>query len=177
MMRLSEIDQDESKCSDYSLSNEDADELKGMVLLPLEMRRKLIDRYFALYGYDRLIDLFANFIGLATSVVTNTRETLTLLGIIEADMHPHTAEKLNAPSLFGAIQGAELANSVDQNRTCHGCAFRLGSLANQSPSTTSDVNWCMVDDGIFMCHEHLDDAGNPTVPCGGHQQILKRQGN
>lgn len=164
----------EEKASDYDISSADANELKGAVLLPLEFRLMVLRKYKAERGCDALINLFANFIGMANAVVANTRDAAELLLIIQGDMHPNTAEKINTPSLFGALQGAELANKVDQKKTCVGCAFRKGSLANQSPSTTADVHWCLGGDDQFMCHEHMDDEGNPTVPCGGHAQILRK---
>lgn len=162
--------------TDYAMTTHDASELKGVVLLPFDIRQKLLAKYAKERGTAALVNLFANFIGMANSVVDNTRDALELLGIIKADMHPHDAEKINVASLFGALQGVELANQVDQKKTCSGCAFRLGTLANQSPSTTSDVKWCVeCDDDRFMCHEHLDEQGQPTVLCGGHAQVLKRE--
>ncbi len=159
-------------CNDYSIISRDANELKGVVLLPFEFRQKLLANYAKDRGTGALVDLFANFIGMANSVVENSHETLWLLGILKGNMDDREAEKINTSSLFGALQGVELANKVDQAKTCAGCAFRLGTLANQSPSTTTDAVWC-VDGGDdrFMCHEHMNDKGEPTVPCGGHAQL------
>lgn len=162
--------------TDYAMSARDASELKGVVLLPFEIRREILDNYRKTRGADALVDLFAHFIGMANAVVKNSYESVFLLGIIEGNMHPHQAEKINVPSLFGALQGIELAAQVDQRKTCDGCAFRLGTLANQSPSTTSDAIWCNVgDEELFMCHEHLDEQGEPIVPCGGHEQVRRHQ--
>jgi hypothetical protein len=165
----------DAKSTDYEISPRDAAELKGVALLPLEFRLALLRTYFEERGADAVISLFANFIGLANSVIENNKDALWVFGIIEAGMNDRQADDVNYASIFGALQGIELASKVDQRKTCHGCAFRLGSLANQSPSTTSDVYWCLGGDDRFMCHEHFDEEGNPTVPCGGHAQILARQ--
>jgi hypothetical protein len=163
-----------SLAAEYSFSNADANELKGMVLLPLEFRVTLLNNYRKDRGTDALVKLFANFIGMANAVVNNSLESVFLLGVLNG-LSDRDAEKINTPSLFGALQGVELANKVDQAKTCSGCAFRLGTLANQSPSTTTDAQWCTEGEDKFMCHEHMNEQGEPTVPCGGHQQILKRQ--
>lgn len=161
---------------DYTMTSRDANELKGMVLLPFEFRQKLLAQYVKDRGVGALVDLFANFIGMASQVVENTREALFLFGLTELHLTHRASEDINVASLFGALQGVELANQVDQRKTCVGCAFRLGSLANQSPSTTSDAYWCVeCDDDRFMCHEHMDENDQPTVPCGGYVQIQNRQ--
>lgn len=169
-----------TKNDDYSMSSHDAKELQGVIMLPFDIRRRAIAKYAAEHGKDALIDLFANFIGMANAVVNNTREWLELQTIIHADMHPHEAEKIaekiNSSTLFGALQGVELANQVNQKKTCVGCAFRLGSAANQSPCTTTDADSSLRgDDGPFMCHEHLDESGEPTRVCGGYSQLKRRQ--
>lgn len=162
--------------TEYAMTSRDANELKGVVLLPFDIRQKLLAKYAKDRGTGALVDLFANFIGMANQVVDNTREALFLFGVIDAKLSDREAEGINVASLFGALQGVELANQVDQNKTCAGCAFRLGTPANQSPSTTCDAEWC-IDGGEdrFMCHEHLDEHGQPTVQCGGHLQIVRRR--
>jgi hypothetical protein len=160
------------KARDYTLSAHDARELKGMVLLPCEFRIELLKRYASSHGQDALINLFAQFIGMANSVVDNARESAEMV-LILGGMNPYEAEKLNTPSLFGAIQGVELASTVDQRKTCVGCAFRLGSMANQSPITTTDADDCVKGNDRFMCHEDLDCDGAPTRACAGHSQLIR----
>jgi hypothetical protein len=98
---------------------------------------------------------------------------IELLLIAEGGMHPHEAERVNLPTLFGAPNGVLLAQGVDQTKTCGGCAFRLGTCANQSPSTTCDADWCSGGEDHFMCHEDLDEAGNPTRKCTGFTQARR----
>jgi len=163
----------------YSLSDADADVLAGIVAASGPDRRAMLASYAAAHDQSALIDLIAQFIGVAKSVTENCREMaehlLTLQGA-----HPYEAEKINMPTLDGALAGVKLANSVDPRGACHGCAFRLGSVANQCPSTTMDAVWCQTDVHRFMCHARgvLDD-GTPTVRCVGDakaQRSLVRPG-
>ena len=69
-------------------------------------------------------------------------------------MHPQLAEKINLPTLFGALHGVVLAAGVKSDKTCGGCAFRLGTPANQSPITTGDADWYFhPGEGDCLCHE------------------------
>jgi hypothetical protein len=160
----------DDKAQDYQLSDADAETLKGIVLLPDEFRRRLL----AKLPKADLVHLFSQMIGLANSVVANNREMIELEGIISGELHPDKAHEINLPTLFGALCGVALANAVDGNKTCGGCAYRLGTPANQSPVTTCDADWCDKGGGHdFMCHEDLDDSGNPKHICRGYAQIVK----
>lgn len=163
------------KACDYRLSDADADALAGVALLPVDMRTEILTRYLAASGSIALVNLFAKFIGLANSVVQNNRGMIEVILIGEGDMHPYQAEKANLPTIFGALQGVKLANSVQPKAACQGCAYRLGTMANQSPATTGDAAWCASDSygEDFMCHERLDEAGQPRRVCIGHAQRLK----
>ena len=124
---------------DYQLSDADASELKGIVLLPADIRRQLLVNYVSDRGQAALLNLFVQFIGAANSVVKNCREMAELLLVCEGT-HPHDAEKINMPTLFGAMQGVVLANSCDPTGLCEGCAYRLGTPANQCEATTCDAS-------------------------------------
>lgn len=163
------------KAQDYSMSVQDASELKGVVLLPHEFRRQLLLKYSAERGREALADLFSQFIGMANSVIANSHEALEMVAITEFKADPRQAEQINFPTLFGALSGIGLAVGVNQEKTCRGCAFRKGSVANQSPNTTCDAEWCLDGDDRFMCHEHLDGEGNPTRACIGFQSQLAGQ--
>lgn len=170
----------EVAATDYAMSDHEADQLKGIALLPHDIRREALALYASSHGRDALINLFSQFIGMANSVVANSREMAELLLITEGKLHPYEAEKVNTPTIFGALCGVSLANGVNQKKTCGGCAYRLGTMANQSPSTTSDADWC-IEDGWhgaqpydFLCHERLDEKGNPTTVCLGHAQRKKQ---
>lgn len=93
--------------------------------------------------------------------------------LIEHGMHPYSAEKINLPSLFGAMNGVLLAAKVDPKGACHGCAYRLGTAANQSPCTSLDAEYTLQNLDPFMCHADLDDKGEPTRPCVGHRKALR----
>jgi hypothetical protein len=160
---------------DYALASEDADFLKAVSLLPSQERRDLLSRYKQRNGLTALLDVFAQFIGLANSVVTNNREMAELLLITEGGCTERTAESAHLPTIFGALHGAELANQVERPKAlCEGCAFRLGTPANQSPITTCDASWSAETDDRFMCHVRgLDDDGEPTRLCAGYAAITK----
>jgi hypothetical protein len=162
---------------DYNLTAHEANELSGVVLLPMDIRVTLLDQYRKSHGTDALVQLFANFIGMANSVVENSKDSLWLLGVTAAKLSDREAENINVPTLFGALNGVKLAARVDQNKTCSGCAFRLGSLANQSPSTTCDAEHCVeFGEDRFMCHEDMNENDQPTRVCGGFAQVEKHRG-
>lgn len=163
------------KALDYSLSRAQAETLAASCLLPADMRVEIIRRYASDHGREGLIDLLAQFIGMANSVVDNNREMIELLGLCEAGEAPNSVEKYNLPTIFGATQGALLAAKVPQDDgMCAGCAFRLGTCANQSPSTTCDADWCgHPGEEPFMCHEELDEKGEPTKGCAGFARLRK----
>lgn len=163
-----------SKAVDYAFDEDEARELMGAVTLPHDYRAMLLTKYAADRGTIALAELFSQFIGLANSVVANNREMAEMVLIAEGGMQPHEAEKINLPTLFGALNGVLLAQDVDQAKTCGGCAFRIGSCANQSACTTADVEWCLSGEDQFMCHENLDDAGNPTRKCTGYTQARRK---
>lgn len=154
------------KATDYSFTDDDVVWLAGIVQWPAEMRRETLGKIAEKRGVDSLVEMFAQFIGMANSVVENMRDSLETFGIIYGDISPYQAEKINLPTILGALMGVRLAKFGCDN-VCHGCAFRLGSLANQSPSTTEDADWCGHEgERPFMCHEDLRD-GEPTKVCQG----------
>ena len=158
---------------DYDISPKAANELAGVVLLPYECRVMFMEKYLNDHGTAALANLFAQFIGMANSVIENNRDSLEVFLICEKDWTPYEAERMNLPTIFGALNGIKLAEGVDQSKTCHGCACRIGSLANQSPSTSCDVAYCLEESAKFMCHEHMDENGNPTRKCIGFTQLRK----
>jgi hypothetical protein len=160
----------EDKCADYEISVRDADELRGICGLPHEFRLMRLKQLFSKRPAAAL-ELFSQFIGLANSVVNNNRDMAELILITEGQMYSHEAEKANLPTIFGALNGISIAASVDQRKTCIGCAFRLATCANQSPVTTCDVKYVMDCDQPFMCHLELDEHDEPVRMCAGYQQI------
>ncbi|WP_431490949.1 hypothetical protein [Paraburkholderia fungorum] len=162
--------------ADYTMTQEQARALLGTTSLPHDLRVMVLQNFVGEHGVGALADLFAQFIGLANSVVENNREMAELLLITEGGMHPGTAEKINLPTIFGALQGVKLAAGVNTSSVCHGCAFRLGSAANQSPVTSIDADDCAEPGGDnFMCHEDLDEQGQPVKGCAGFAQQRARR--
>lgn len=164
-----------SEPADYeTMTAAQAQFLRGVVTHRHIDRRKVLRWYMTLNGAEALVELFSSFIGLSNSVVENNREAIELFGICNGE-HPDTAEKYNLPTIAGALKGRELASTVPRQRgLCHGCAYRLGSVANQSPITTDDAQYCTEPgEDLFWCHEHMDERGKPTKICGGHKQRMR----
>jgi hypothetical protein len=161
-------------CNDYSMRPEWAYELAGISLLPRELRLEAIRKWLRRRPSVDLAEVLADFIGVANSVVANQRGLLELEAICRGLVHPHDAEKINFPTIFGALKGVELAQGIDVSKICGGCAFRLGTAANQSPCTTGDAADCVTDTTIFMCHEDVDEKGQAKHACPGYAQS-KRQ--
>lgn len=150
----------------YTITPAVAEILMGAVGLKDGVRREVLDKLLG----DRaaVLETFVQFIGLAQSVVENNREMIEIILITEGGLTDREAEKANLPTIFGALNGARLAWGIDPAGLCHGCAFRSGSCANQSPITTTDAHDCsQPGEDNFMCHENLDDRGNPTKACAG----------
>lgn len=157
--------------TDYEIRPELASLLYGVATLPFEDRVLALGAIGHKYGAQELVELFAQFIGLASSVAENAKEHAEDLLIVMGGVHPHTAEKINMPCVLGALNGLHLVEGIDTSTVCHGCAFRKGTIANQSWSTTMDAEGCtQPGDDPFLCHEDLDDKGLPTKGCRGFAQ-------
>lgn len=163
---------DDPRVLSYAISPDDAGWLLGAVALPADIRREVLAKLLAERGADAFVALFAEFIGLANSVVANNRVMVEELGFLSGALHPDRLDDAHAPNLptiWGALNGVRLAARIPASaKPCGGCAFRLGTPANQSPSTTCDAEACADDGEDFMCHEDLDDAGAPKSRCVGY---------
>ncbi|MGO4801204.1 hypothetical protein ACEN2T_18140 [Pseudomonas sp. W22_MBD1_FP4] len=159
--------------TEYSMTPADAVELASMAKLDLAMRREALNRYVQLHGGSRLVELFAQFIGMANSVAANCAEMSDTVLIVECGVHPDRFDSVNLPTIIGACQGVVLADKCDPDGACHGCAYRLGSIANQSPIATSDADFKAYDQKGFMCHADVDEMGAPTKVCVGHAKANK----
>lgn len=159
--------------TDYRLSNTQASALKSLVMLPAELRRKVLQNYQGAHGAGAIVDLFVEFIGLANSVVVNVRDAAETLCIIEDVVPSHKAEQLNFPTIFGACLGVANAAKIDGVKTCSGCAFKLGTWANQCESTSIDASESVDGEFQFYCHENLGDDGSPKRLCPGYAAARK----
>lgn len=159
--------------SEYSMTPADASTLMDVATLDLAMRREALDLYLQRNGADSLVELFAQFIGMANSVAENCAEMSDTVLIVECGIHPEKFDSVNLPTIIGACQGVMLAGRCDPSGACYGCAYRLGSIANQSPMATSDAEHMAHDQKGLMCHADLDEAGEPTKVCVGHAKANK----
>ena len=160
----------------YSIAPDAARDLLMVVLLPATERAAMLRKIFDAAGPERFLALVAEFVALAESVVANNREMIEMELITKAEWWPHQAEKINLPTLWGALSGIALAQAApDQARLCSGCAFRTGTPANQSPSTTLDAaGQCEPGEGAFLCHMKEDAKGRCRTACAGWLQARGR---
>lgn len=157
----------------YILNDDQARQLSAMVAASGPDRVAFLASHLREHGQEAFLQLLAEFTSLAISVTENCREMAEHLLTLQG-MHPYEAEKINMPTLLGALAGVVLANQMDPKGACHGCAFRLGSVANQSPSTTLDAQWCQDDVHRFMCHARgVQPDGTPTVRCVGDSKAQR----
>lgn len=109
----------------------------------------------------------------AAAVARGVREQVELAEIMGFQKHPDSSQPgLNLPTLSGSLMGAGLA-VVRDKPLCHGCAFRQGTVANQTIITQADVRHSFANIKRFMCHEGCDPRGEPTKPCAGYVQALR----
>lgn len=109
---------------------------------------------------------------LADSISGNCRDWLELAAIVHGNAHPYQAEKLNVPTLLGALSSAIVVPRVDDSECCATCAFRVGSPANQTEAVAQDVMLTLESGEMFYCHDG-DDA--PKHPCRGFVEAVKRR--
>ncbi len=160
--------------TDYQLDPKRADLLAGACLLPAAKRRQILDQ--ADIERAELIDILTAVLGVANSVAANCREMAELVLIMHGGCWPYQAEQINLPTMFGAFQGVKIADGIDAKSTCAGCAYRLGTIANQSPVTTTDADHMYEDrghSGHFFCHEGVEDGLEPTQACAGYAQKIR----
>lgn len=161
----------DSPAIDYDIPTSAVDLLTLATTATGDDREQILIALAQRVGPRHLARLFAQFIGLANSVVANNREMLELHLITELHEHPHTAEKIHLPTVAAALEGIKLAQDVDASKVCHGCAYRLGSVANQSPIATADAAHCAEPGELaFHCHADLDENMQPTKVCVGWAQ-------
>lgn len=159
--------------TEYSMAPDDALLLAGIGQHGLSARRAMIQALLDQYGAQKLVEILAQFIGMANSVAANCAEMSDTVLINECGVHPDKFESVNLPTIFGACQGVQIASKCDPAGACHGCAYRLGSIANQSPITTSDAEFMAHDRKGFMCHADLDERGEPLRACVGHAKAAR----
>lgn len=158
---------------EYSMTSSDATYIASIALLDIPMRQECLTYYLEKNGPQRLVGLFAQFIGMANSVAKNCAEMSDQVLIEECGVHPDKFTSVNLPTIIGACQGVMIASKCDPAGACYGCAYRLGSIANQSPITTSDAEFMAHDQKGFMCHAHFNEQGEPTKVCVGHAKAAK----
>jgi hypothetical protein len=167
----------ENEAAPYTISQKDAEMLMGVIVptMPHDIRVTILKK-LGPKSRAEMIELFAQFIGMCARIEENSREFLQLFAITELNVHFREAEKLQFPSMFGALNGIQ--NAVEPTPgMCSTCAYRLGSVANQCPITSQDADDAA--DGMFKfhCHHDLDDKGEPTRLCAGWAklQVLRAQ--
>lgn len=159
----------------YDIPAGAVDMLKAAAVVPADLRTLLLRQYADAHGLDAFVALFAEFMGLANRIADNGNEAAIMV-LINAGFDPMASERVNTPTVVGALEGVALAQGINATSTCAGCAFRLGTVANMSPCTTLDAKACVpVGEAPFNCHEDLDAHDEPTKACAGWAQARKRE--
>lgn len=153
--------------TDHNLNGDNVTLLLGMTGLPREFRiegiRKLILRD---HGSEKLVELFADFIGLSNQVVESSRSVIEDYLVLECNHTRKKARKINLPTLFGALNGVKIAVTPTKGM-CGACAFRQGTPANQSAATTCNADLAVSEQSGFLCHDrHCKASG----PCAGYKK-------
>lgn len=162
---------------DYDINPKVAQLLLGLVALPARKRIVKLQMLSLWMSGGEFVNLFAQFIGMANSVVANSAEMADILLMTAGVTHPdRPSSRANLPTIVGALRGIVMAQGVDASKVCEGCAFRLGTPANQSPITTTDADMCVGDGELFLCHMEHDEKGNPFKACAGYAQTIKAKG-
>lgn len=157
--------------TDHNIHVDLAKELRAIAAVPMDHRRLALRRLSAKIGNAAMVDLFGEFIGLANQVAFNACEQAKDLLVLQGHVWPHEAERVNMPSVLGALNGIVLSASVDPGPLCGGCAFRAGTVANQCLPTTEDADYCSTPgERPFLCHEAVDEHGNAISACRGFAQ-------
>ena len=162
---------------EYSMSTDDALLIAGISQYDLETRRDMVGAVLVTEGAGRLVEMLAQLIGMANSVAENSKEMTDQVLIEECGVHPDRFDSVNLPTIIGACQGVLIASKCYPAGACYGCAYRLGSIANQSPIATSDAEFMAHDRKGFMCHADLDEQGEPTKTCVGHAKAARAAGH
>lgn len=150
----------------YKFEKEIREMLMGAVGMPRDVMVEILEHHLGHRSAGHAIDVLTDFIIMARTVVENNRLMIEDFLVQEDVLHPHQASKINLPTLFGALNGLGLADGVDQDKLCSGCAYRIGSPANTSPVTTCDADWQQQNDDMFWCHKDMD-GDTPTRKCIG----------
>lgn len=125
-------------------------------------------------GVGGLVRLFSTFVSVAQSVVANNR-ALIETALVAHGEDPHTIGRVNLPCLLGALSGAILAADIEQDGLCSGCAYRLGTPANQCAPTLNDaIESSVPGTNAFWCHEELRANGDPVRKCRGSLRARRR---
>lgn len=108
-------------------------------------------------------------LGMANSVVQNCQKAAELFVSKNTDVHPYITAQMNLPTMLGACMIASLNAKCHllPSGACHGCAYRIGSVANQSESATDNAAYALIDRAGFMCHVELDNEDEPVRACEG----------
>lgn len=120
-------------------------------------------------------ELLIQFMRLAKSLEANAREMVATTVFVELGRDPEREGNMpNLPTICGAIAGYRLATKARPDPLCDGCAYRLGTPANQSPVTTCDADYSANNSREpFLCHERLNRKGMPYQACSGYAQQHK----
>lgn len=150
----------------YALTEEESDHLTILHVSPNDLRHELLTKWRKQFGVKYVDSLFVKFLAVSKSVGEGVPKAVTTYLVREHEYTANQANRMNLPSIHGALIGAAIAQEPCKGM-CADCAYRKGSLPNMSFATTYEAQF--KDDGVpFMCHHHMDDNDEPTKVCAGY---------
>ena len=160
----------------YDFKIDDLPFLSGAALFQdnKELQTEMVEKLVKGKSQEEVINLIVNLFRVCNSVIKNNVEGFETMAVTQFGQHPNSVlGKMNLPSLFGAFMGLPIAEGINQEKLCGECAFRKGSVPNQSEVTVIDASYCLDGDTEFQCHANADGKGRPGCVCLGYAQKLK----
>lgn len=143
------------------------DRLVKVLALPKEQRKSAMQTAFASVPATDLLDLLTDVLNASEGYTSACDEAVWLHLVGEGDYHPDAVDRLNLPSFEGALNGIWLSEYAPiKDFLCPTCAYRSGTLGNQSLTTQSDVAIALGNEQTFYCHKNVDKAGGDVSTCG-----------
>ncbi|WP_313043239.1 hypothetical protein [Acinetobacter sp.] len=157
------------------IKDQDSDLLIELLGVSQNERLARIRQLFVEHSKDEVLSVLNAFIEISSQFSNACLDAVNVHLAIEGD-YIYT-DRLNMPSLVGALKGAKLLKHIDDpTKVCKGCAYRIGTMANCSEVTLPEVEICLADGFVFFCHENINehDIDHKSLKaCKGYAQHIR----
>ena len=141
----------------YDLPKEAVRVLAAASVMPGPDRRQLLDKAAREHSAETVLSWFAEFMGLANSVAHNNRACIERFAVSDLGLPPADAERINLPTVLGALMGADLARDSAAAGRCGGCAYHISTAC----SIDHRVRWL----GDVSGWKWMNGSEQPVRPC------------